>query len=110
MIRYTIECLPEDCPIKGNAMASGDDAYDLATEEEILAQLDNGNPWAWCCVRVKAIAGDVFGEDYLGCCSYTSEEDFQRGGYFESMKEQARADLERKLESARLAMAEEVQP
>lgn len=99
---YSIECLPEDTPVRGNAMASGDESVDREAEDRILAELDSGNEWAWCTVRVTAEVDGipVTGEDYLGCCSYASEEDFrQPGGYFGDMKEQAKDDLLQKLES-----------
>ena len=92
MIEYTVECLPEDAPVRGNAMASGDDAFDREVEDEIIADLES-NPWAWCCVKVTARAGGLEGTDYLGCCSYESEEDFRRGGSYEDMKDCATREL-----------------
>lgn len=100
-VRYTLECLPEDIPIRGNAMASGNDAEDRRVEDWIFAELERGNPWAWCHVRVRAWAGDVFGEDNLGACSYTSREEFEKpGGYFDDMKMVALDDLREKLAKA----------
>jgi len=105
MITYTIECLPEDIEVRGNAAVSGDDAFDKEVEDSILADLERGNDWAWCFVCVTAsLTVDNFtftGTDNLGCCSYKSEKDFCKpGGYFDSMKEQARAMLRVDLQTA----------
>lgn len=103
-VRYTIECLPEDMPVRGNALASGDDEEDRKAENAVLAALEC-NPWAWCLVRVRAWAGSVYGEDYLGCCSYESEEDFKRGGYWEDMQANALSDLRVRLTLANEALS-----
>jgi len=96
-VKFLVECLPEDTPVRGNAMASGDDSIDRATEENILSQLDEGNDWAWCCVKVTAIWNGLHGEDYLGCCSYESREDFEASTYCYDMKEEALANLNRRI-------------
>lgn len=98
-VTFTIECLPEDIPIEGNAMASGDDSFDAGVCRDIQRALDRGNPWAWCCVKVTATYtapnGQTFrGSDYLGACSYESEEDFVRcNDYCVDMKDRALEDL-----------------
>jgi hypothetical protein len=93
-INYRLECLPEHVEVRGNASASGDDAWDKEIEDKILSALDQGNLWAWCCVKVTAEYRGLEGTDYLGSCSYESEEQFREcGGYFESMKEQAAEQL-----------------
>ena len=97
-VTFAIECLPEHTPIEGNAMASGDDEADREAEQWIHRQLDNGNDWAWCTVRVTAEFEGLLGDDYLGCCSYKSEDDFkQPGGYYDDMKACALAELNAKL-------------
>ena len=99
-VEFTIECLPEDVPVRGNAMASGDPEVDKETEDYILDQLERGNEWAWCCVRVAAHWENFHGDDYLWGCSYASEEEFcQPGGYFEHMKRAALDDLNTQIES-----------
>jgi hypothetical protein len=91
---FTIECLPEDIAIRGNVLVSGDVAEDKQAEDEIIRQLKSGNDWAWCTVKVTArVEFDFFGVDYLGCCSYMSEDDFKKGGYYEDMKANALNDL-----------------
>ena len=92
-VTYTVECLPEDMPVEGNAMSSGDDQYDKEVEESISNDLDSGNPWAWCVVKVTAEWNGLKGVDYLGGCSYKSEYDFRQDGYYEDMKDQALQDL-----------------
>jgi len=100
---FKLECLPEDTPIRGNCSAI-DEETDAATEKWITDQLEAGNEWAWCIVRVTCYydAGlhGITGTDYLGGCSYDSEADFAKeGGYFEDMKRQAYDDFVRKVEA-----------
>lgn len=53
-IRYSVTLEPEDIPIEGNAMASGDSEVDRETETWIRDQLDRGNIAAWCVAIVRA--------------------------------------------------------
>jgi hypothetical protein len=95
-IVYSIECLPETTPLEGNVLASGNDAEDKAAEDGVRQQLEAGNEWAWCTVKVTAeIPGTEFkGVDYLGCCSYKSLENFiECNDYYADMKAEAKADL-----------------
>ncbi len=87
----TIELIvhPEDIPVRGNAVASGDDAIDKRVEDEIIARIDDGDPWAWCCVEVRASHDEISSSDYLGGCSYRDEAYFRTGGYYEDMVKQA---------------------
>lgn len=97
---YAIEAEQDDIPIRGNALASGDDELDKQVEDELIERVNNGDVWAWASVKVTAsIPGiDLEGVDYLGGCSYKDEEDFkQPGGYYDGMKNEALADLERQL-------------
>lgn len=99
---FTVEALPEDIPVRGNAMASGDDTADQEAEDSIISSLESGNEWAWCVVKVTArVPGvDVVeGVDYLGACSYASAEDFKQGGYLEQMQDSAYAELCRNAEA-----------
>jgi hypothetical protein len=92
-VTFTIECEDEDMPVRG-AFASGDDEADLEDEKRILAELERGNNWAWCCVHVRASWRDFHGDDYLGGCSYASQEDFEsNGGYLDDMKANALEEL-----------------
>lgn len=99
-VTFEVLCLDEETSVRG-AFASGDDALDREDETRILRELDRGNTWAWCCVKVRAVWRGFQGTDYLGGCSYDDEEDFKRCDYFTDMKSEALADLNREL--ARIA-------
>jgi hypothetical protein len=78
----------EDTPVRGNAMASGDDEQDREAEDRIIADMES-NEWAWCSVKVTAVWQGFRGSAYLGCCSYKDREDFEKGGYLPQMQEEA---------------------
>lgn len=100
-VTYQLSIEPEDIPVRGNAIASGDDAYDKKVEDEIIRRVDNGDDWAWCTVEVDAIffpkggqAARITGRTSLGGCSYKDEEDFkQEGGYYPQMQDDALREL-----------------
>ena len=93
-IKFTLRCEPEHMPVRGNAMASGDEDVDRETEDKIIADLEGGNQWAWCSVTVSASWAGFTGTDHLGGCSYPSAESFQqRGDYYEDMIAEALRDL-----------------
>jgi len=95
-----ISCEEEHVPVRGNALVSGDAEEDRRHEDMILEQLE-WNPWAWCSVKVTATLGSFQGSDYLGCCSYASEEDFKAsGGYYDDMVDAAIEELTKELERA----------
>ena len=101
-VTFSIECQDEWEQVAGNAMASGDDKVDECNAE-IYRQLDSGNEWAWCCVRVVAEWNGLEGDDYLGCCSYASEADFRvEGGYYDDMKNSATLALLAKIDRVQL--------
>jgi hypothetical protein len=98
-VSFQIYAINEDVPVKGNAIASGDDAFDRKVENRIIRELENGNVWAWCTVEVKAIYKELSASDYLGCCSYKHEKDFmKKGGYYHGMKERAFDELKKKVD------------
>lgn len=98
-VEFDAECLPEQAPIRGNCSAI-DEETDRKTENWIRRQLRQGNDWAWCTVRVVARWKGYEGEDFLGCCSYRSQEEFcQPGHYFDDMKSVALDDLNTQLQS-----------
>ena len=98
-VRYSISLLPEYEDIRGH-MATGDDEFDRECENRIITDLESGNDWAWCVVKVTAqyngIRG-VTGTDYLGCCSYADEKDFRECGYYADMCDNACRELYEKL-------------
>jgi hypothetical protein len=99
-VEFTIECMPEDLQVKGNCSAI-DDETDRETEQYIYDELNSGNEWAWCCVKVTAHYKGQEGTAYLGGCSYKSMTDFKKDGYYEDMKQSAFDDLILSLERLR---------
>ena len=96
-VEFQIFVHPEEMPVRGNVVNSGDEKFDRRCENRILSALERGNEWAWCCVEVRAIWKDFFGKDFLGACSYKNEADFRKGGYFEDMKAEALRGLNKHL-------------
>lgn len=97
-VEFILEADYCDIPVRGNALASGDDAADKACEDEIIRRVNDGDIWAWAYVTVTAKWRDMEGRDSLGCCSYEDEEDFKADGYYDDMKQMAYADLIKKIE------------
>ena len=98
-VAIRIEALPEEAPIDGNVCAN--DCAE-ACAQRVKDQLNAGNEWAWCTVRVVAEWEGLHGDAYLGCCSYDSESEFTKpGGYFDDMKADAVADLNQFVRSLR---------
>lgn len=100
-VTYTLTCEPEIMEIEGNVLASDDDEADAEAEAFVRAELESGNEWAWCSVKVTASWNGFEGDAYLGGCSYKSEDDFKTpGGYYDDMKQEALYDLYREVRSA----------
>jgi hypothetical protein len=99
-IVFTIECLAEDLPVRGNIMDSGDKDADREAEDKVIKESE-WNEWAWCCVKVTAKLAGFEGHDYLGGCSYNDEKDFKQGGYYEDMKNVATDNLYKAIQDAR---------
>jgi len=91
--RYNVRLIAtqDDTPVRGNALASGDDEEDRKYENLILARLDNGDVWAWAQVEVQATLPDGrTGSAYLGGCCYEDEQDFKTDNpYYEDMVREA---------------------
>jgi hypothetical protein len=72
---YAIPC---DLEVRGNAMASDDDAFDKEVEDKILADLDRGVWRAWFDVQVTASfsygEGFIEAHEYLVACSYADSD------------------------------------
>jgi len=99
-IEYRIIIHPEHESPEG-CFSSGDDEQDAADVAKIMEDLE-WNDWAWCTVEVQAVhvPSGLTGSDWLGCCSYDSEEQFtEPGGYYDDMKERALEELESKVET-----------
>ena len=83
---FTVHPAPDDTPVRGNAMASGDDAADKRYEDYILRRLRRGDVWAWASVEVRVSGRGLSERTFLGCCCYRNATDFmQPGGYFPDM-------------------------
>lgn len=99
---FSVKCEGEDEQIEGNASAV-DPVTDAKVVARIRKQLAAGNQWAWCSVTVLATWTDRQGVEHegvahLGACSYASERQFRRDGYFKDMKKEAFEDLLRNFE------------
>lgn len=70
---------------------------DTEIVSEIRQRVEDGDVWAWCEVTVRASIGPIYGEGHLFACSYENEDDFRQCGYFEDLKKEALADLDRKI-------------
>lgn len=108
-VTFSLRIEPECEPIEGNCSAI-DEETDREQEAWVRDQLNAGNEWAWCTVFVTARWGDFEGRDSLGCCSYESRDDFERGGYFEDMKAVALDNLRASIERAAAQIAPLVEP
>jgi hypothetical protein len=106
-VTFTLTAEYEDIPVRGNALACGDDAEDKACEDEIIARLDRGDVWAWAYVTVTARWRDWKGSATLGACSCTDEDDFRTpGGYYDDMCAEALAELNVRVQTAFEALAD----
>lgn len=93
-VTFLLYAQVDDLPVRGNALASGNDAEDKKAEDSILRKLRNGSIWAWASVKVVASRKEFSGVDYLGACSYKDFRDFiQPGGYYDDMKQVALDNL-----------------
>ena len=93
-ITILVTAHPEEIPVQGNAICSGDEDFDRQVESEILKRLEQDDVWAWATVSVTAEWQGLKEVEYLGCCCYANEEDFrQEGGYFDDMVHEALTSL-----------------
>lgn len=92
----------EDCTITIEPEPETDDPKDHFEfpEDVVLAKerIEDGNEWGWCCVKVTVKCGPLSADDYLGACSYTSEEEFKTGGYYEDMVDRCVDQLNEQLD------------
>jgi hypothetical protein len=99
-INIRITAYPEDIPVKGNAICSGNEDFDQQVESEILERLEQDEVWAWATVCVTAEWEGLKEEGYLGCCCYADEKEFcQEGGYYEEMVEEAINNLNKRMQN-----------
>lgn len=100
-VDWEIHCEPTDDGPEGH-FASGDDAEDEADCATIRQQLEGGNEWAWCCVRLVGRFRELVCWDCLGSCSYESEAAFKAAAYYDDM----RSEVLRQLQEAASNIAE----
>lgn len=99
-VQWDVIATQDDIPVRGNALASGDDDEDRRTEDWILERLDNGDVWAWASVEVRGRYKGLEASDYLGACCYKDEADFcEPGGYYQDMQSRVLDELQGMLES-----------
>ena len=65
-VTFDLELEPEDIPLRGNAIASGDPDYDREYEAELQERLERGDESAWCCMVVTATWTSADGDEYVG--------------------------------------------
>lgn len=100
-VTFTVEIEPEHIPVRGNCLASGDDAADREYEDEILERLECGDESAWCVLVVTATASDgTEGRNTLGCCSLSREYTAKQCAKDQGMHDDALAALNAELAHA----------
>lgn len=104
-VTFSISIEGDDTPIRGNALASGDDIEDRECEEQIKKRLNDGDLWAWCTVFVTARWRQHEAIETLGCRSYDDEKDFKKGGYYDDMCETALDALNAEIEAEATELA-----
>ena len=121
-VTFTVSYEQDDMPVRGNAMASGNDAADRELEDQIIGLLDSGHDWAWCCIKVVASwtapdGTEYEGTDYLGACSFLGPAEIDGETWSvqrqiddtvdgHGMKDQALDDLQRTVNAADRRQAE----
>ena len=73
---------------------------DPADRAQVISDYTAGNYWAWFCAHVKVSWGDFEAEDWLGQCSYASEEDFKNGEYYDDMINTCVGEIADRIEAA----------
>lgn len=106
IIKYTLSYDLDHAAVRGNALASGDEAVDKEVEDEILERLRRGDAWAWAQVTVTASCLGFEGHDHLGCCTYKDEDDFRASDYYKDMCNNARDEMLKNVEETRTRLAQ----
>lgn len=101
-VRYSHLVTESDIPVRGHAIDSGDEDFDLKVENEIIGRLDRGDIYAWCSIQVEAsIEGFVGYSSQIHGCSYENEDDLIADTYYEDLKVEALKALQAKIEDVR---------
>ena len=96
----------DDIPVRGNVMASGDDAFDKECEDEILARLDRGEIEAWCHIGVIARWHGFEGRAGLGANSLGSLSEVEQAAEDHGLRAEALEALNAQLRDLQRALAE----
>ena len=82
--------------------------FDKGIARQIRKEMDKGNVWAWCSVKVSVSAhlpadDETTADDYLGGCSYKDRNDFiVNSGYFVQMVRECYESLKQREPSTSL--------
>ena len=71
---------------------------DIKTKNYIIKELNKGNIWIWCDVKLTGEYLNIKCSDYLSQCSYKNEIDFKNGGYYEDMQNIILNDINKSIE------------
>ncbi|CAB4126555.1 hypothetical protein UFOVP75_10 [uncultured Caudovirales phage] len=85
--------------------ATGDEDTDREIVRQIEDQWNCGNDWAWCLVKI-VVTHDKFGlteTEFLGACSYASEDEFVKDAYFDDMTQECVNRMESTIAKIRAA-------
>lgn len=96
-VEFKVLTKPEWIPVRGNLIASGNDAEDTAAENEVLARLNRGDTLAWCIVVVEASWNGLTGTASLGGCSLENRAALEETVEWHGLKEEALEDLNQQL-------------
>lgn len=102
-VEWTVSVEQDPAPVRGNALASGDDDLDKKVENEILDRLSHGDVWAWASVIVTGRYKSLEESIHLGACSYEDEEDFRNDVYFEDLQQEVLDSLNEQLKELQQA-------
>lgn len=97
-ILITVYTEPEEIPIRGNAISSGDTEFDRQAEDDIIKRYNAGDELAWCQVRVEAEARGFKHIEYLGACSFESQNDIATDEILPDMANEAVNGLKKDLQ------------
>ena len=84
-VRIELVMMPEDDPI--------DASLEESAASWVRGELEAGNEWAWCKVRVDVHYKDLHASEHLGGCSYECIEDFRASMYYTEMVDAALSQL-----------------
>jgi hypothetical protein len=97
-IDFSVEC-HEEWEHPNNCFALDDDSQEEIVNN-ILTDLESGNEWAWCSVRVIGSYKGIEEDDFLGACSFKSKKDFiENSGYYDDMRNEVYQRIIERLES-----------